>query len=119
MKFINLTPHDIIVFRDDNNDNDVNDAITFPKSGDVARVESSRIYKKNVNGFSLWEQVFGDVFGLPDPDPDKMFIVSGLVLTALKAAGDERNDVMAPDTSPDSAIRNKAGHIVGVRGFTV
>ena len=38
-----------------------------------------------------------------------MFIVSGMVLSAVR----NRQDVFAPDTGP-TATRNEKGHIVGV-----
>lgn len=63
-------------------------------------------------------QTMGEVVGLPAPAHQTVFIVSGMVLDAVKASGTGRagRDVFAPDTGPD-AIRNDKGHITAVRGL--
>ena len=49
---------------------------------------------------------FGKIEGLPDPKPDTIYIVSGMVRDAL----DGRPDVFAPDTGK-SAVRNQQGRV--------
>jgi len=122
MKFVNCTPHAIVL----------NSGITIEPSGSVARVAAS-FSPFDKNGVS--EQVFGEVTDLPspvdrvldglaitNPDPypsvgyeETLYIVSGLVLTAAKAAG--RQDVVAPATGHPECVRNEKGHIVSVPGF--
>lgn len=102
-KIINCTPHAITI----------TDGPTFPPSGVVARVTTQQVDAGTINNISVKTQTFGKIVGLPAPQPDTVFIVSGIVLTAAKAAG--RDDVVAPDTA--SAVRDDNGHIVSVPGF--
>jgi len=107
MKIVNLTPHDVVV-RTNAGD------LVFPASGAMARVTSSQIADGDIDGIPVMKTVFGEVEGLPDPQPDTVFIVSGIVMTALKGS---RSDVVQPDTSPAGAVRDDSGRIIAVRGF--
>ena len=49
---------------------------------------------------------FRQIEGLPEPKPDTIFIVSGMVRDALEG----RQDVLAPDTGK-TAIRNQQGQV--------
>jgi hypothetical protein len=109
MEIINLTPHAI------NYINDEAEITIFPPSGDVARVEQVVNNVYYINNMPVRSQAFGDITGLPDSKEDTLYIVSSIVLEACFKAG--RMDVIAPDTSPGSALRNELGHIVGVKGF--
>ena len=99
-QYVNLTPHAI----------HLNDGRSFEPSGAIARVSSSFSDFEN----DVCEQVFGEVENLPAPQADVRFIVSGLVLAALKG---ERDDVVAPATGHPLTQRNEKGHIVSVPGF--
>lgn len=106
IEIINLTPHDIQVAKE-------GDVITtFPTSGTVARVETMQEPKAPIKGFAVASQKFGEVTGLLPKKINVYYIVSALVLNALKGS---RTDVIAPDTGP-SALRAN-GQIVAVRGF--
>jgi len=48
-------------------------------------------------------------------EPVTLYIVSTLVAQACKG----RKDVVAPDTSPESVVRDESGQIVAVRRFQV
>ena len=108
---INLTPHPIVV-RTDGGD------VTIPASGQVARVTSRQELAGHIelDGVKIPVQktTFGQVEGLPEPQDGTIYIVSGLVMTALAGT---RDDVVQPDTSPAGAIRDADGRIVAVRGF--
>lgn len=117
MEFINLCPHAINVMGQDGN------VATFPPSGTIARVVAKATPCAPIGGFNVSVTVYGDVTGLPDPETGKCFIVSGLVLAALKGA---RPDVVGPDTGPsqvrftaedESAGLGKAGQTRYVMGF--
>jgi hypothetical protein len=104
MKIVNLTKHDLTIAvggRD----------IVIPPSGQVATVTTSSVIVDilDVGGDAVpvYKTVFGDVVGLPDPQPDTIYIASTLVASR---AG--RTDVLAPDTGA-SAIR-KDGQVVAV-----
>ncbi|MDF9296082.1 hypothetical protein [Geobacillus stearothermophilus] len=114
MKFINLTPHSINVVRDDGSV-----VLSVPPSGTVARVATQQTVVCQLDGIDVVRTAFGDVDGLPAPQPDTVYVVSTLVLQALSASGVDRSDVVAPDTSPASVVRNTDGQIVGVKRFQV
>lgn len=114
MKFVNLTPHALNIV-----DADGNTILSVAPSGTVARVTTQQTVVGNIAGIDIVRTVFGDIDGLPAPQPDTVYVVSTLVLQALKDAGVSRNDVVAPDTSPQSAVRNADGQIVGVKRFQV
>lgn len=99
-KIINLTPH---VVR-------LNDGTEFPPSGTVCRVSSA--YEEAGPGF--FRVKFGEVIGLPEPEPGTKYIVSGMVLSALP----ERKDIVAPATGHPECIR-KEGQVYSVPGFIV
>ena len=103
MNIINLTPHAITI-----------DGIGNFESQGLARVQAIREVAENTqNGIRIIKQSFGEVEGLPTPQEGTIYIVSGMVLSALQGS---RTDVFAPDTGAD-AIRNDKGHIVAVRGL--
>ena len=99
-KFINLTPHTI----------NLNDGSAIQSLG-VARVSASFT---EFNNFGVCQQVFGEVEGLPSPVTGTIYIVSGMVLSALNGA---RSDVVAPATGHPDTKRNDKGHIISVPGF--
>lgn len=111
MKFINLTPHALTI----------EGVETIPPSGTVARVGTVRVGMGTCGGVRVTLQNLGQVEGLPAPAADTIFIVSGMVLDALKRqaaqVGSSRAgaDVFAPDTSSDAIREN--GNIVAVRGL--
>lgn len=108
MKVVNLVKHEVVVRRPDG------DRIYQP-SGIEARVASSQEVVGDLDGSPIARTIFGEVQGLPDPQPDTIYIVSSLVLGALRGS---RPDVVAPDTGP-TAIRNNNGQIVAVTRFQV
>lgn len=101
MKFVNLTPHKIVL----------NDGTTFESKG-VARV-SSRFTE--FDGNKICEMKFDDeISGLPEPEKDTIYIVSLIVLPVAKEKG--RNDVVAPATGHPDCIREN-GFVKSVPGF--
>lgn len=106
---INLTPHALTLRAASGADT------VLPPSGTVARVSSTPGALETVAGVPVpvaGLQTFGGVEGLPAPAPGTMFIVSGMVLAALRGS---RPDVVGPGTGPnDGAVRNEKGHVVAV-----
>ena len=109
MQIINLTPHPINLR--------VGDLETiFPKGDSIARVDSLSVETDLViAGAIVSSTQFGEVSGLPVQQDGIFYIVSGLVLSALKGT---RTDCIAPKTDM-TAIRNDAGHIVAVTGWVM
>ena len=96
---INLTPHEIVVA-----------GRIIPASGEVARVSVSYIDLTPHEDIPVVSSVFGEVQGLPPRALGTVYIVSGMVRSALEG---KRPDVFSPDTGP-TAIRDDAGRIIGV-----
>lgn len=108
VEFVNLTPHPITLVRENG------ETTTIPPSGVVARVAVKREKIGELNGFPVHRSIFGEVEGLPEPQDGVVYIVSFPVLQALQG---KRSDVVAPDTTPQGAVRDENGQIIGVRGF--
>ena len=92
--FVNLTPHDVVFKK-------VDGSLETIKSSGVARVSTSFKVLRVVRGIVFGETAYGEITGLPDPQPDTLFIVS---LPLLKAAPD-RHDLVAPN----DCVRNELG----------
>lgn len=99
--FKNFTPHTIVL----------NDGRSFASEG-LARV-SATFTPFDENG--VCSQQFGDITGLPEPADGVLYIVSVLVLIAVKLQG--RTDCVAPATGHPECVRNDKGFIVSVPGF--
>lgn len=98
--FYNYTPHSI----------NLNNGTTYVSLG-VARVDS-QFTSFDKDGICTVK--YEDVQGLPDPKPGVKYIVSSMVLNALKG---KRNDLVAPATGHPDCVRNDKGQIVSVPGF--
>jgi len=114
-KFVNLTPHEIVIY-DQTGQNII---LRIPPSGMVCRVSTISKIVSEVNGIPIRKTEYGDVQDLPEPQSDTVYIVSTLVLIALKDKGIDRPDVVATDTTSDSVIRDKDGKIIRIRYFQV
>lgn len=121
MKFINLTPHAIVVRHEDNSET------TFAPSGTVARVESNETEQNPIAGIPIFSQSFGQVYftNKTEQEPniytyqaDTVYIVSAIVLAAIKTRWTDTRNIVAPNTS-SGAIRNQMGLIVAVTSFVV
>ena len=111
MNIVNLTPHPIVLVGANGN------RWTFPSSG-VCRVTSNAGALTDVAGIPVpvaGATTFGAIEGLPAPVDGVVFIVSGMVASALVSSGVSRPDVLVPGTGPnDGAVRDEQGRIVGV-----
>ena len=104
MNFVNLTPHALNIIQEDGS------VYTLPASGQVARVDAKRTVAYVMDGIEIFETVFGEVTGLPEPDYNNIYIVSAMVAQRCK----HRADLY----SPGELVRNDAGQVVGCRGLT-
>jgi hypothetical protein len=119
VEFLNLTPHEVTVFDAEGK----NVIMRIPPSGVIARVETI----SEIIGYCDAGQTkipiratrYGEIRGLPETKRGVIYIVSTVVLLALKAKGIKRDDVVAPDTNPDSVVRDPEGRIIGVKYFQV
>lgn len=114
VKFINLCPHPVHLV------GDTGAVITFAESGQVARVDVKK-QKKNViieiaEGVHLNMEVQEvehiQITGLPEPTEGVLYITSSYVAQYVK-----RPDVISPNTSDSTVIKDDQGKVIGVKGF--
>ena len=108
---INLTPHTITLV-DQNNQ-----AILTVESSAVARVsaQTTTVGTYSVNGIEIprTHTVYGEVEGLPAPTPGTVYIVSGMIVSALASQGIRRDDVVVPGLQ----VRDEQGRVIGCRSL--
>jgi len=103
MRFVNLTPHAINIYRD-------GDLVRLVEpDGAIARITVSPSIVCEIEGVNVFRDVEGTLTGLPSPQQDVVFITSRMVASAVK-----RGDVMSPGT----LIRDAKGQPVGCEGLT-
>lgn len=108
VRLVNLTAHDLQIFTSGG-------IVVLPKSGHIARARNRSTLHSVVSGVSVFAQSFGPIQGLPDAEDGIVYVASALVLRALRAAGLDRPDVVAPGTGPnDGAVRESSGKVAGV-----
>jgi hypothetical protein len=123
MKYRNFTPHEITIAG----------FMPLPSEG-VARI-SETVEVSDIDGGLDSEATVGEleecppvvlvtasrgpIFGLPEPEPGTMYIVSGMLLDAAKAAG--RSDCCAPFTGVHEKYGpvRESGRIIAVRALLV
>lgn len=119
MKYVNLTLHEINIYVaevdvDGNDTKETRLSLTVPPSGTEARIAVKPRYYATVLSpveVTLYRQIVGEVTGLPEPQPDTIFIVSARVRLAVP----ERRDV----ASPGELKRNEKGQPIGCIGLYV
>jgi len=109
-KYVNLTPHKLVIY----DKGGENIKYEIEPSGTVARVKVEQEYCGMAGDVEVYKTRYGAVEGLPKPKPATYYIVSNIVLQALKGV---RKDIVAPDTS--NAIRDENGRIIGIKQFIV
>lgn len=101
-KVVNLTPHELNIVGEQ--------SVTIPPSGQVARAAETTEIVGSVAGIPIIHKTFGKVEGLPEPQPDTVFVVSLLVAQAVKRA-----DVL----TIGETIRNEKGQVIGAKSLAV
>ena len=109
VNIVNLTPHPLNLMPEGPD----GPTVTIPPSGQVARCAVDRVQVDTVTVDGITVPVnqtrFGAVTGLPDPQPDTIFIVSAVVAQAVP----NRPDVFIVD----DAVRDEQGRIIGARAL--
>ena len=110
MNIINLTPHALNLMPA----GPIGPVVTIPPSGQVARcaVDRVQVGTVTIDGISVPvnQTRFGEVSGLPDPQPNTIYVVSVIVAQAVP----DRWDVFIPD----DAVRDDQGRVIGARALT-
>lgn len=113
LDIVNLTPHTITLL--DSN----NQPLLLIASSGVARVSA----QTTVIGYYFLKDievprthtVYGQIEGLPEPTRGTLYIVSGMVKSALAAQGIIREDVVVPGMQ----VRDEQGRVIGCRSLDV
>ena len=103
MTIMNCTPHTINIM-----DSEGKEILTLEPSGICPRCSVERKKVGNINGIPINKSVFGDVYDLPSPQPDTIYIVSRVVAEAAR-----REDLYIVD----DAVRDENGRIIGCRAL--
>ena len=104
IKFVNLTPHSITFITEEGNR-------VIEPSGTVARLTTETIINGYIGGIPVTITKYGEIEGLPDPDPncETIYIVSSLVAGRCH----DRDDVYIPNES----VRDSEGRIIGCKSL--
>jgi hypothetical protein len=109
MNIVNLTPHPLNLMPEGPD----GPTVTIPPSGIVARCAVDRVQVNAIAVDGITVPVnrtqFGAVTGLPDPQPDTIYIVSAVVAQAVP----KRQDVFIVDDT----VRDEQGRIIGARAL--
>lgn len=108
-RFVNLTTRMVVIM-----DLDGHIKLRVPASGQVATCKVIPITQEMVGDIEIGSYEYKDPCGIPDPQEKTFYIVPYAVLRAVEG---KRQDVVAPDTSPGSVVRNSRGIVDGVRRF--
>lgn len=109
---VNLTPHEVSIVRKNTEKNTMEVIMVVPPSGAIARAEVTYTPDgEALPGIAAYRAKYGAVVGLPAPDPEKIYLVAGLVAAHPSVAG--RADVFAPG----DLVRDGAGQPVGCLGL--
>ena len=117
MQIVNLTPHDVHIFNQEGTEIIRTYPVTKDSEGKViqARVDEKSTIVEDTDGIPTVDKTYTHPINLPEPQEGTVYIVSAIVLSALKG---RRTDLVCPDTGPNSVVRNDKT-ILGVRGFQI
>lgn len=104
VKFVNLTPHPIRVLNPKGNLR-----ASFEPSHTPARVDMGTKKVGHIGTVDIFESTFRSVTGLPEPEPDVLYIVSRTLAQQVP----DRYDLVVPV----KFRRDSDGNIIGCRGF--
>ena len=130
--YINLTPHQIIVYSPDQFTNltqsnpttwvadgvNGDPILSLLPSGKVARIDTTTKLKRIVNNIPVYVTTYGDIVGLPDNIGDKAILVVSLpTVSNAKAVNHPLLDILV---SPYQVVRlsSNTSQTLGCTGFT-
>ena len=105
VEVVNLTPHAVNVCTEDG---DI--LVSYPPSGTVARCVKSEVKVGSLNGVDIMSVHMGEVYDLPEPRENTVFIVSRITASAVP----ERSDVLCTN----GLVRDEAGNPFGCLSFS-
>lgn len=104
INIVNLTPHTVHIMPNGPD----GEVTSIPSSGE-ARAQTSREKAGTINGIQVYRTRFGAVEGLPEPQPNTIYIVSSITAQAVP----HRDDVFIPD----DIVRDEQGRVIGCRAL--
>jgi len=105
--FVNLTPHPVTIRKSDGTD------LTIRPSGSIARVDTVEEPLPDIEGVPAIRRTWGKIQPGISIEPGKIYIVSSLVLNAIRENTNWEKCMVAPDTG-ETAIRDEKGQIQAV-----
>lgn len=109
MEFVNVTGHHITL------DSRNGSRFVLAPAGTVARIMNSRPVVRYLDDWPVRYIEEGTILGLPTPVKDRYFIASNIVSRLATARG--RHDVLSPDVSQASVVRDRYKNIKSVGGL--
>lgn len=91
VEFINLTPHTLNMW-----DIDKATKVDIAPSGTIARVSETSELVGFLNGMPDYKISYGEIQNLPEAQNGIIYIVSGMIISALKDKGITRDDLRQP-----------------------
>lgn len=114
MKFVNLTPHPVVLANGTLN-------VTFSKDRSTPTARVEQIIEERMIECEVAPGMFvnmpmnivtrSEVYNLPEPEAGVVYIVSSMVATHVR-----RPDVISPITD-SSCVRDTGGRVISVKGF--
>jgi hypothetical protein len=104
MELINLTPHAINIY---NEENEL--VLVIEPSGQLARITTTKTKINEVNGVPIFNTQAGNPEGLPPQEDGKGFIVSGIFRSLIR-----RSDLY----QPGELLRDEKGQPIGCIGLS-
>jgi hypothetical protein len=108
MKIVNLTPHDVNIFR---SMEDIAPMMSISPSGIVARVSTVSELYGEIDGIPIFSSSFGDIVDMPKQESGTIYIASAILLEHKSMKN--RMDVFAPG----ELKRNEKGQPIGCIGL--
>lgn len=105
VEVVNLTPHAVNVCAQDGEI-----LVSYPPSGTLARCVKSEVKVGSLNGMDIMSVQMGEVFDLPEPRENTVFIVSRITASAVP----ERSDVLCTN----GLVRDDEGRPIGCTSFS-
>lgn len=109
IKYINLTPHTINIFREEK------PILSIEPSGQIARVSFIFDEVSEIDGVKFFGAKYGKIEGLSEEQKNTIQIVSEKVLEAALIENPLRSDI----ASLGRPIRNEEGIVIGFDGLRI
>jgi len=124
MKIVNLMPHDLTIFRaEDTKPSGAKGYVLARECAPLMVIRSSGISRAaavenpvgQIDGVPMFRMAFGEPQGVPDPQPNTVYVVSSITAQACRDSGRDTHDLVMPART----VRDAEGRIIGCTAFSV